>query len=289
MNTNVLKGKKKYLFLKETNGHSLITHTKESNITLKTDNLEKRYNKYFDKLLFVIFPDKEVVCKDFLPDGIICKFRHWVDIYKGFFNKNIIDGDTILDENDYYKTDTHMNNRGGLKIYKKIIEYLNKKFNVNISCKKYNIIESNIDSLTKLSIGLGDLTWDSNKGDLVVDTNDTYYTIKPCIKFYAERYNNNDNYQLLDYELNNNSENYVNKIVTWDCISKNLLYKKNKSYFIDKKALIFYDSFLLSTVKLYENIFKEIYLVKNIFKENIIKNIKPDFIIEARVERFLFA
>ena len=289
MGSKVLMGKDNYLFLQQTSGHSLNCHIEEHNLTLTIDNLQTRYNKYIEKLLFVIFPDKEVICKDFLPDNIICKYRPYAKLYKNYFKKKVLDGLSILDPSDYYKTDTHINNKGALKIYKNIIDYLNQLFNATIVPDNYTIIEKTVTSLSELNKGIGDLTWDINKGNLKINTTDKYYNVEPSLDFYLSIYNNDNNYCILDYDLNNISKDWINKTIDWTCVSKNIFYKKNAHYLIKKKVLIFYDSFLLSTLKLYKDIFEEIYLVKTIFNINVIDKIKPNFIIEARVERFLFA
>lgn len=289
MDTKVIIGKDDYLFLQNDSSKSLEKHNKSYIPNLCIFNLEIRYNAYKNQLLFVIFPDKEVICKDFLPDHITCNSRPYTEIYKRYLNENLIDGGNILDISDYYKTDTHINNKGGLKIYNSIIDYLNKKFNVTITTNKFTIIENTVASLSELNKGIGDLTWEHNKGNLEVNTIDKYYSIEPSINFYISMYDITDNYSILDYNLNDVSKDWINKLIDWDCVSKNIFYKKNLEYSIHKKVLIFYDSFLLNTIKLYKDIFKEIYLAKAIFNSDLIDMIKPDFIIEARVERFLFA
>jgi hypothetical protein len=289
MGSKILIGKDNYLFLQETSGHDLYCHVRKHNLKLTLNNLQTRYNAYINQLLLVIFPDKEVICKDNLPNDIIIKYRPYRDLYKDYFNEKLLDGISVLEETDYYKTDTHINNKGAFKVYQNIIDYLNKLFNVRITTDKYTIIELNVVSLSELNKGIGDLTWDINKGNLEVNTTDKYYKIEPSIDFYLSIYNNNNNYCILNYNLNNCSKDWINKLIDWNCVSKNIFYKKNVHYSIKKKVLIFYDSFLLSTIKLYKDIFEEIFLAKTIFNVNLINKINPDFIIEARVERFLFA
>ena len=107
--------------------------------------------------------------------------------------------------------------------------------------------------------------------------------------FYCKNYNNDDNnnFRILDTYLNDISKNYYNKIIDWDCVSKNIFYKSNTQFIIDKIIVVFYDSFLLQSLPLYKNIFKEIYFVKSNFNLFIINKINPDFIYEFRIERFL--
>ena len=58
---------------------------------------------------------------------------------------------------------------------------------------------------------------------------------------------------------------------------------------IDKKhrVIIFYDSFLISTLYLYLKMFNEVYLIKTGYNPKFIKQLKPDYTFEFRVERFL--
>ena len=78
---------------------------------------------------------------------------------------------------------------------------------------------------------------------------------------------------------------YLNQRLEWPIISNYILYVKNK----DKKykVVMFYDSFLISTLQLYIPLFNEIYLIKSIFDIDKIKTIQPDYVVEFRCERFL--
>ena len=66
-----------------------------------------------------------------------------------------------------------------------------------------------------------------------------------------------------------------------------ILYKKNIASANNYKILIFYDSFLLSTLHLYMNLFYETYCLKTTFNIDIVNSINPDYVFEFRVERFL--
>ena len=74
MNNKVLLGKDDYLFLQNDTNEGLNKHSKSIIPTICINNLQSRYNSYIEKLLFVIFPDKEVICKDFLPNNKTSKF-----------------------------------------------------------------------------------------------------------------------------------------------------------------------------------------------------------------------
>jgi len=80
----------------------------------------------------------------------------------------------------------------------------------------------------------------------------------------------------------------INKLLDWQMISKYILFKKNKTSVNNYKVIIFYDSFLLSTLHLYMNLFYEVYCVKSVFNMDIVNLIQHDYVFEFRVERFLF-
>jgi len=287
-----LIGKNNYLFLINDSSNSLEVHT---NPIINETNIYQfnRYDEYIinKNILFVVFPDKEVICKDFLPFNLEVIYRPGLTAYKKYFGTKLIDGTEVLDNTDYYKTDSHINTKGGYKIFKLFISKLEEEFNVTIdNLKSLEIYTTYVSNLGELQEGIGDLTWNSNKGDLVLtDISDIYFNIKPYIKFYCNVYlQDNNSYKFLDIELNDVSSKYYNKIITWDIINSNYLYKLNSIYIINKRVIIFYDSFLISTLNLYKDIFREVFLIKNILTNDIINKVNPDFIIECRVERFLF-
>jgi hypothetical protein len=79
----------------------------------------------------------------------------------------------------------------------------------------------------------------------------------------------------------------IGATLDWAIVSACILFKRNTGA-VSKRAVIFYDSFLLSTMSLYMNLFNETYMVKNIYDPSLVKKINPDFVFEFRVERFLF-
>ncbi len=97
---------------------------------------------------------------------------------------------------------------------------------------------------------------------------------------------NENSIKFLDYELNDNTVVLENQNTTWDIISKYIIYNKNEQ--CKHRVLIFYDSLLLNTLPLYLKLFGEVYLVKSIYSNDLIKLINPEYVFEFRVERFLF-
>jgi hypothetical protein len=158
---------------------------------------------------------------------------------------------------------------------------------MNLIPKQLNLKILKDIELSSLNIGIGDLTWGCNLGNQQLDfKNDNYYYSDDIEDFYMKyTIKNNDKYIFYNYELENKNEELENKIVDWNIISKYIIYKNN----IDKKnkVIIFYDSFLLSILPLYMELFKDVYMIKNIYNNELIDLIKPDYVFEFRVERFL--
>jgi len=145
-----------------------------------------------------------------------------------------------------------------------------------------------MNNIHTLVMGIGDLTWESNKKNLILENiSDSYFKLSDKFNFYCSVYQEKDNFKILDYNFNDNSSKCVNKLIGWDIISANILYKKTLKPLKNNKVVIFYDSFLLPIISIYKNIFREIYLIKNSFDKNVIEKIKPDLIFEFRAERFL--
>lgn len=283
-----LVGKNGYLFLINDSNNSIQKHA-ILNENMNDDNLKTVFDKYKNDILFLVFPDKEILCKKYLPDNISCEYRNELQVYKKYFGSKLIDSIEILDYTDYYKTDTHINNKGALKLFNLFLETLQNIFDISFAFDNY-YEEINVNSLNEIGTGIGDLTWERNLGDIKLDnTEDIYHKIN-CDVFFFHIYNNsmNDPYKILNYELTDITNDIYDKQIDWAIISTNILFKKNENYKIKKKVLIFFDSFLLPTVNLYKNIFEEIYLIKTFYDETIVNKIKPDLIFVFCIERFLF-
>ena len=92
---------------------------------------------------------------------------------------------------------------------------------------------------------------------------------------------------ILDYKLNDCTNDLLGQSLLWKIISKYILYKKNIESDNNFKVIIFYDSFLLQVLTLYMELFNEVYMIKNIYDNNLIELIKPDYVFQFCVERFL--
>jgi hypothetical protein len=283
-----LIGKEGYLFLVNDSYNELKIHCE--NVELVKDKQLLRYS--FDNYFLVVFPDKSVIYRKFLPDNYNIKYRPAFKIYKNKFKNRILDGYEILknEVDTYYKTDTHINLKGNYIIYINFITKINDLFNLNIIPKKITMLHK-ICELSSLNQGIGDLTWSKNLGKQILNsTIDSYYFTNDYEFFYNKYIIKNDseirflNYDLIDktLELEKNNE-YTH----WNIMSKYIIYKKNINNAPKIRVIIFYDSFLLNILPLYLELFYEIYMIKEIYSNKFIKMLSPNYVFEFRVERFL--
>jgi hypothetical protein len=305
MNTyKTLIGRNGYLFLQNDSGKELKIHC--DNLCLVNDVSLNRYQSYKNNFFITIFPNKSMICKDFLPNGLVAQYRPSFLIYKDFFGDALLDGLDVLKELEtpYYKTDSHINLFGACEIYSQFVDKINQRFHLSIEKKHVEIEKKTVAHLHKLGLGIGDLLWPMNLGDQVpISTEDIYYYSHDIEDIYLNYViSNGDNalrfFILENKELVDQTDLYVNYKLTWPIVSKHIIYKNNRDegFGMGKgtgkgtskgKCLIFYDSFLLSTLSLYLELFEEVYVSKSAFQISLIEVIQPDYIFEFRVERFL--
>jgi hypothetical protein len=288
-----LIGKNGYLFLQNDSARELEVHN--DNLCLVSSNFYEKYESIKDKFLLTIFPNKSYIYSNFLSDGYNLIYRSAFDIYENYLKEHILDGYPFLKDTDdvYYKTDTHINNKGSIIIYNEFINKINDLFNLNISSHTYLCNKIEVDNLSSLGLAIGDLTWDLNLGDQVLESKkDTYYEIIDSQQLYVKYlFTDTSEIKTLEYidnTLIDKTSDNVNKNLDWNIISKYILFKQNINCDNKLKIVIFYDSFLSSTLQLYMDLFYEVYFVKSCFDINIVNMINPDYIFEFRVERFLF-
>jgi hypothetical protein len=284
--SKTLIGKNGYLFLK----NEIQKHIDEFS-TIETESLS-RYDNVKNKYFITVFPDKAFVCRSQLPDGYNLKYRSDLEVYKKKFGKYIFDGYEVNRDNieTFYKTDTHMNLNGTIQIYFEFVKKINSLFKLDLITKPINVESRNVDQL--LEVGHGDLTWAFNIGDQKLDdVSDVYYYSNDITDLYPSKIVENKysvNFLTLENsELKNKNSLVIGTLFDWHIVSRYIFYRKNKSE-PRHKVLIFYDSFLLSTLFLYLDLFDEVYMQKSTFDQNLINVINPDYVFEFRVERFLF-
>ena len=281
--SKTLIGKNGYLFLINDTCDEINTH--RNNICNVSDDFFKKYT--FNNFLLVVFPNKSLLYKNYLPTGYDLKYRPAFNKYAAIFKNNIIDGYNVIlnKSNTFYKTDTHINLQGGYAIYLNFVEKINNLFKLNIIAKNIHI-EKIETSLSSLNCGLGDLTWSQNLGNqLLTNTKDNYYFTKDFEQIYTKYQITASGKIRLLKDMKDITNEKINRSVDWNIISECMLFVKNetKKY----RVLIFYDSFLLSTLGLYLEMFNEVYMTKSIYNNELISKINPDYVFEFRVERFL--
>ena len=286
MDAKTLIGKNNILFLCNDSAEELDVHCSNK---LKIHDLSlSRYT--FNNYSLFVYPDKTVIFKYDLPDNYVCKYRPALDIYKDKFKDKIHDLYDILKiETDvYYKTDTHINIKGNYLVYKYFIEIINKELNINIKPKIVELLKTTCE-LKTLPYGIGDLTWESNLGNqILTNIDDTFYYHNEITWFYNKyRIQPDTNIRILNYNNVDCTSNLVGEMVDWNIISKNIIHVHNTDK-VQLRIIIFYDSFLLHVLPLYFSLFNDVYFIKNPYSNEIIEMIKPNYVIEFMIERFLF-
>ena len=286
MQHKTLIGKDNYLFLINDSSKELEVHCNNLNI-IKDKNISHiKFNNY----MMMLFPNKSLYYKKYLPNEYVIKYRPGLEIYKNKLGNKVIDTYIILENIDdaYYKTDTHINLKGNYYVYLEFINKCNLNYNLNLIQKEINLKVIYHIELSSLNIGLGDLTWPNNLGNQKINViNDNYYYSDDFEEFYMKySIKNNEEYIFYNYKMENKTYKLYDKKVDWNIISTYIIYKynDNKNY----KIIIFYDSFLLSILPLYMELFREVYMIKNNYNNKLIELIKPDYVFEFRVERFLY-
>lgn len=281
-----LIGKNNYLFLKNDTNKELDVHC--NNLYLVNDENLKRYLD-IDQFLLIIFPNKSFLYKEYLPDNYDAKYRPAFDAYSKVLKNKIIDTYDVLknEEDVYYKTDTHINMKGSYVVYRYFIKELNRIFNMNIQPKELTLLNK-CTNLLDLQIGIGDLLWEQNVGNQIIENCiDTFYYSNDVEYIYCKHIIQiNDKLRILNSNLIDQNQILNGSVIDWNILSNYILYQKNNTS--DKmKVVIFYDSFLTGLLRLYLDLFEEVYMIKGIYRKDIIQYLKPNYVFEFRVERFL--
>ena len=267
-----IKGKNDFIFLindisSELRQHFDITYNNKFNVN---EFLEEYYFKKnifaknnIDYYYFAI-PDKSLVCKEFLPFEV------------NYIKRNVDKVDEIVDFIDYlnnrcyYKTDNHINNRGGEILSYKMLNYMDKEFTIKEwnNLMNYNVKDMKTQKNPEL---FSEMNWsfsDKERRILSEKYSDYFeYHIKPLNAKDLKG-------DFPEFMLNNERPTY---------------FTENSDSFTNKKILIFRDS-AFSVFKWYFSFyFKEMCLFwdHGYLNEEIIKFYDPDIIIEARTERLI--
>jgi hypothetical protein len=162
-----LIGKNGYLFLQNDSAKELEVH--HNNLCLVHPQFHTKYECVKDKFLMIVFPNKSFIYSKYLPDKYNIQYRPGLVLYSEYFNNHLLDGlPYLLNLDTYYKTDTHINNKGALIMYNLFIDKINNLFNLAIEKKDYTLTQIYCKSLSNIGIGLGDLTWETNLGNQIL-------------------------------------------------------------------------------------------------------------------------
>jgi hypothetical protein len=281
-----LIGKNDYLFLINDSGEELQVHC---NNRLKV-NIHALSRYTFKNYFMFVYPNKSYIYKEHLPDEYSgkCKHRPSLNVYKNKFKSNLYDLYEILkDESDvYYKTDTHINFKGNYIVYKYFIEIINFRLDLNIIPEEIELSVKTCE-LSSLKLEVGDLTEPLNLGDQELsNTQDNFYYNDNYFFYCVYKIDKDNDIRFLDYNFNDKTVELDGRIAYWDIMTSYIIYKKNDNK-IPLRILIFYDSFLLSILPLLFDLFNEIYFIKTTHSNDLINFVKPDYVFEFRVERFL--
>ena len=287
-NTKTLIGKEDYLFLVNDSGRELEIHC--NNLDVIHDKTLGRYKH--DKFLIVVFPNKSLQYKQYLPDTYDVQYRPGIEVYRSKFQDRMLDTYDFLQDQPgiFYKTDTHMNLKGTLEVYRQFIDAANALYALGLEPLPDIELEKKTCELSPLNYGIGDLTWGPNLGDQILESkDDTYYYSDKVSDFYL-RYKVTDapDKRFLDKDLEDHTRSLASKsqIVDFDILGNYVIHVCTNTS--SPKILVFYDSFLLNTLSLYLALFENAYFTKDVYNQSIIDKVKPDYIFEFRVERFLF-
>ena len=295
--SKTLIGKNGYLFLQNDSADELNVH--QNNVYKCDPNKLEKMRPYLDKYLLIVFPNKSYLYREYLPDNYSMTFRPAFNSYHDFLSptNRIIDGVEVLlshkdRENVFYKTDTHLNLFGCMKIYEFFLCKIWDIFNINVDYIPIQVHKRDVDDLNSLNLGIGDLTWPQNLGDQVLENkSDSFYESNDFQSLYLRKTIFESKIKMLSYKnLEDKTEEFGESIIDWNIVSNFIFYNRVnelQNTTQDLKVLIFYDSFLISTLPLYLNLFRETFMAKSMFDESLVHKINPDIIIEFRVERFL--
>ena len=275
-----------YLFLINDSSNELEIHCNNLNLVTSNESIYK-YMKYSDKLILIVFPDKSIICNEYLPSNYKAIYRPGIETYKSQLS-NIYDMYSIVNNiKYYYKTDTHINIIGSYAVYNEFIKIFNSKFNQNLRPININIIETKCSK--DKCICHGDLLNPLNLGDMIrFCCNETRYKIIENQSYILNTIlHSEDNIKIFNYELVDITQQFIGQPITWDIISNNIFYYNNPNITFKFRSVIFHDSFLLNLQRLYINTLSETYFIKDSLNIDLINKINPDYIMEFRVERFL--
>lgn len=286
----VISGKNKFLFLG--NNYDNVLHKTNGIFKIKQEDLEKYAQQLEDlqnwyknqniKLIIAIAPNKHSIYKENLPNWMQTNEKTLTDNIVEFLqekNIEILDLRSFLRTEKkqdllYYKSDTHWNELGASLAYEKLINFLNKSQNLNITIPDF--------SLKKVSRSGGDLS--------------NFLKINTLLRKNYERrfdFNFKENFEICKGQIDPNSLELAK------CTKTNNLSLNYNQFMINStaknnyKLLLLGDSFTTAPAPLYNATFKEVLkwhwgTINGSKLANFIGKNEPDIVIYQLVERSLY-
>ena len=295
-NNKVIVGKKDFLFLG--NKYNYLV-SKTQNIYPKNSksigkwvenlhNLQQWYESQGIKFLITVVPNKHTVYSEHLPN--------WVEIKNELITNELISQSqksginiinlrkeliSIKDDNEvlYYKRDSHWNSKGAVIGYHYIIDYLNKKYNLDIQAPEYKLIKNNKKGVT---MGLSKLL---KMTHFTANENEVKYYVNFTKKDeMCKGPINKENQNLLECETGRKG---------FFSIHRGPQYSVNDQSQNKEKLLLLCDSFAGQNAQLFDRTFNTIWkfhynkLLNDDLKKFVHEH-KPDVVIYQIVERNLY-
>src|SRR5690606_13131154 len=267
-------GKSQFLFYNKTNDiFDNYTHRD----LMTADNLNTYGNKLLDRkreldsmgiqYVFGFWPNKHTIYSELLPYSMSSQIignTSLADQLVGFFKQNStpffdVRKDLIASKKEgllYHKLDTHWNNRGAFYAYQ---AFCSKTY----STLKLTPYSKNQFKVEEKSLNNGDLT-------ILLGVNEII------------------GYKDIDYEYTpKNKSMSFTKIDNPEGFPTRAILTRNENSDNRKKVLIFKDSFITNLIQVLSLHYYEIVYVHGSYDSSIVSKVKPDIVINCRVERYL--
>lgn len=263
-----LHGKEGYLYLNNDCNQEILQHYGDNWKTdaKYIDYINDNNNKY-SNYLFMVFPDKSIIYPEYLPFGTRRHKRPSVNLLKNRRVKFVdLYNHCIANKSKmqvYAKTDTHITHEYGLSVVKYILNNIDPTIKTDLDIRFDEIDFS------------GDLTSPLNNG-VRPFTSEKYKKLVSNISFSCSYCDTNIN----DITIDNYWDPKVDR--------RNVLVKlKNNNPQNGHKILIFGTSFSYIIKDIFVLFVSEVYFIYNKVDDELVNKIKPTYIIDERVERFL--
>ncbi len=245
-------------------------------IFYETNNYLQKYD-YIDQIdLFILYPNKMLLLKNYLPNTLQDKYKTVnntkIDDYYMKYSYKFVNTYKILNnyDNIYYKTDNLLNLYGHYIIYINVINRLNLIINKPgdaLQVSKISLNYFNCNDLLYLNLDLGN--------NNICDKNDLFYFSTDIIQFYKRKLKENNAVIFYNYNLENITEDLINKTIDIHILFKTIILKKNNNH--KYKCIMFYTDYMCHALSLYMNTFEEIYMICSKFDNSLYNMIKNKF------------